>query len=214
MRYLKTLGLAVIAATALMALFGVGSAAASENITLCKVAEEPCKAENHYPIGTVIEAKNVGNANLVGSFGTISCTSSTVKGKITTTGGKTQTTITGEITALTFTGCTLGSAACTISATGLPYTAHLTRTAPTTGSFTVTKPSASISCPNAFLNCTVTAESVTLVAQSTNHPVAGPAKLIATNQVLSSTNFACNGSKWNATYEITAPKPIHISTSA
>jgi hypothetical protein len=219
MKYLKTLGLVAVMATALTAMFGVGSAFASENITLCKVAEEPCKAENHYPIGTALVAKSVGTVNLSGGLGTLKCNSE-VKGKITTTGGKTATTITGEITSLTFSGCTLttgfGTHECTVSSTGLPYVSHLTRTAPTTGSLTVTKPSANISCPAAFLTCTVSAESVTLDALSTNHPAGrvGPAHLTATEQNLTSPNGLCNNSKWSGTYEITSPKPLHISTSA
>jgi hypothetical protein len=61
MKQPKTLGLAVIAAAALMAFVGTGTASATVT-TLCKVEETTnglhiCKAANQYPAGTMLHAQ-------------------------------------------------------------------------------------------------------------------------------------------------------------
>jgi hypothetical protein len=200
-----------------------GALWALENITLCKVAEEPCKAETHYPAETTIEGKSVGQLTFTGGLGTLKCTS-TFKGKTAAgaggTGGKTAVAVTGVITSLVLSSCSVttgfGTHECTITPTGLPYTSHMERTGPTTGRLSFTKFSWNMSCPSALIDCTVSAEAITFEVQSTNHPAGrvGPAQLIAKEQNLSSTTGFCNNLKLNGTYELIAPKPLYIETSA
>ncbi|MBO0885312.1 MAG: hypothetical protein J2P17_34270, partial [Mycobacterium sp.] len=97
MKYVKMLGLAAIAAAALMAFVGVGSASATE-LTCGENPEVMC------PVETTIHAESEGNVTLDAPFGNVVCSGSTVQGHTTNTGGSTET-VDGPITALTFTGC-------------------------------------------------------------------------------------------------------------
>jgi hypothetical protein len=104
MKYVKMLGLAAVAAAALMAFIGAGTASAT---TLCKATDTPdCSLANTYAAGTTIHAslKPGTSARLFSGSTTIStCTESTVHGKTTNT---TATVIDGNIEKLTFGKCT------------------------------------------------------------------------------------------------------------
>jgi hypothetical protein len=105
MKYLRMLGLAAIAASALTALVGVGSASA---VTLC---EEPATTECklHVNAGATIDFSAEDSVKLAGPFGiTIdTCTVSTVQGTTQNTGfDDTTTAVTATVTTLTFSGCT------------------------------------------------------------------------------------------------------------
>src|SRR5512144_259426 len=103
MKYVKMLGLAAIAAAALMAF--VGSSTASATI-LCKVTPETkgsvatCPEGQAYPGGTTIHAVNVGTVFLHSSFKTVECKKSTVQGN---TAGEEN--ISGAVAVLTFEEC-------------------------------------------------------------------------------------------------------------
>jgi hypothetical protein len=105
MKYIKMLGLAAIAAAALTALVGVGSASA---VTLCEEnVSTGCKV--HVNSGGTIDFSAEDSVKLAGPFGiTIdTCTVSTVQGTTGNTGADdTTTAVTGTVTTLTFTGCT------------------------------------------------------------------------------------------------------------
>ncbi|MGN6254285.1 MAG: hypothetical protein ACTHO8_04805 [Solirubrobacterales bacterium] len=98
MKYLKMLGLAAIAACALMAFVGAGSASAT---TL--TCTEPAGTKITCPKGTEIHAVSEGKAVLDAPFGNIEC-ESTVTGKTSNTGSSTET-VKGPIESLTFTNC-------------------------------------------------------------------------------------------------------------
>ena len=110
MKYLKMLGLAAIAAGALMAFVGAGTASAT---TL--TCTEPAGTKVTCPKGTVIKSASEGHAVLDNSvLGNIEC-NSTVEGTITNPGSSTETVsgpikeeVTKESTdfGLTFTNCT------------------------------------------------------------------------------------------------------------
>jgi hypothetical protein len=113
MKYVKMLGLAAVAAAALMAFVGAGSASAS---MLC--SEDPasgvCAAGQTWPANTEIDFSLVpgSSAHLEetappnGESETLdTCEESTVKGKVTNTGSSTAT-VTGNIEALTWGKCT------------------------------------------------------------------------------------------------------------
>jgi hypothetical protein len=92
MKYLKMLGLAAVAATALMAFLGASSASAT---VLCKTTATPCGASWHWPKGTAFDASldpgtsallTMTNGNPV-----VTCTESTVKGETENTGSASET---------------------------------------------------------------------------------------------------------------------------
>jgi len=99
MRYIKMLGLAAVAAAALMAFVGAGSASATE--LTCNGVK--C------PVGTVIHAATPAGTHAVlhPPIGAIEC-NSTVEGTVSDAGSPT-TTAKGTITTLAFTPCTNGA---------------------------------------------------------------------------------------------------------
>ncbi len=92
MKYVKMLGLAVVAALALTAFFGAGSAAAT---VLCKTAmTEGCAASGwDYPVGTEIDMSLEGSTFTRATNGTLldTCTEGTLRGLTTNTGSSSQT---------------------------------------------------------------------------------------------------------------------------
>lgn len=107
MKHLKILGLAAVAATALVA-FGSGSASAT---VLCKTTTTPCGAANHYSEGTELKMELAANATSVIETTDASiqdiCKKSTLRTKTSNTGSSTAT-INGSFLSidLTFGECT------------------------------------------------------------------------------------------------------------
>jgi len=102
MKYLKMLGLAAVAAMALMAIVGAGTASATK---LCEQnVETGCTS--HVLKGSTLAFEAEGTTTLTGPFGEVvdKCKKSTVSGPTTTTGSATET-VKGEIKTLTFTEC-------------------------------------------------------------------------------------------------------------
>jgi hypothetical protein len=93
MKYVKMLGLAAVAAMALMAFVGAGTASAT---TLTGVGGAVLGT------GSTIHANSEGTATLTTSFKNIECKKSTVSGKTT---NETGTTVNGNVEALTFEEC-------------------------------------------------------------------------------------------------------------
>ncbi len=119
MKSLKMLGLAAIAAGALMAFAGAGTASATEltctNPPGTKVMCEP---------GTMIHAESEGHAVLDPPIGKIECVS-TVTADTLNTGGAGET-VEAKITSLTFTGCTNGATVTVLERAGAHPTGTLT----------------------------------------------------------------------------------------
>jgi hypothetical protein len=220
MKYLKMLGLAAIAALALTAVVGAGSAAA--NAKLCKKAISPCPAGEAYPAGTKISAslKTKTHAQLTTSLGTITCTKSAVAGETTQESGNP---LHGVITAVSFEGCTLASTACTVTPQNLPYTATGTAGA-TVGNGTLTversrtktengtideggRPQAAVQC-GVLINCTFGSGDISF-AVTGGAPAQG-----AVNQSLEREGGLCpSTSTWEAEYTVTSPSPLFIVTN-
>ena len=103
MRYLKMIGLAAVAATALAAFVGGGTASASGIV--CSTATTPCASP--WAVGTVFDfsMKSGSSLRMVTTEGTTidTCAGSTVKGKLTQNSGGVAT---GENTEIAWTGCT------------------------------------------------------------------------------------------------------------
>jgi hypothetical protein len=106
MKYLKILGLAAVAAAALMAFVGASSASAT---VLCTVAGTGSPTGTTCPAGQAdkeltIHAVNEGNVVLTTTFKNITCEESTVSGVTEGEGSATET-VKGPIEVLTFTKC-------------------------------------------------------------------------------------------------------------
>lgn len=101
MKYLKMLGLAVVAAAAVMAFVGAGSASAT---TLTCTNPEGSGTKVVCPAGTEIVATAESSLLLKAGFANITCTESTVGGKTSNAGSSTET-VKGAIETLTFNGC-------------------------------------------------------------------------------------------------------------
>jgi hypothetical protein len=111
MRFIKTLGLAAMAAMVAMAFVGASTASASsEQIVLCKVAELECK--NPYPNPTTLYGHGEKPLALT-SIGTIECENSTAE---VTLLNQLSERPTGHILTFTLEGnCKLGSTKCAVT---------------------------------------------------------------------------------------------------
>jgi hypothetical protein len=110
MKHLKMLALAAVAAGALTAFIGAGTASAT---VLCSTTADPCPTGQKWPVNTPIDFSipSGGSAVLVDTLGEEldTCTKSTVKGKITNAGSSTATT-TGPVEELLWGSCTFPTA--------------------------------------------------------------------------------------------------------
>lgn len=104
MKCLKMLGLAVVAAMALVALLGAASASAT---VLCTENKIPCPATEDYEFNTEIEMSPVSSFVVKSTNGTVfsTCAHSTIKGRTENTGGK-GAAVKVEVTELAFAECT------------------------------------------------------------------------------------------------------------
>lgn len=205
MKHLKMLGLAVVAAAALMAVVGAGTASATE---LCSTATTPCSGTK-YLSGTKIKAVNTTNAVLTTSLTTVTCTASTVEGETTSSGGATA--VTGKTTALTFTGCTrTGGEKCTVTSTSLGNASVSGGSASTTGAFSynvTSKTGANVTC-GFFINCTFTTSSATLAGK--NQTTGMPTVKAESISLAREGGICPSTSTWTATYEIVEPTPLFV----
>ena len=104
MKYVKILGLAAVAAMALTAFLGAGSASAT---VLCKTTSTPCGAGWIYS-GPLVLSKDPGTTPILESTGgTIedTCTEAETSGEITNAGGASSTVV-GSVEHLSFNNCT------------------------------------------------------------------------------------------------------------
>ena len=113
MKYAKMLALAAVAAGALMAFTGAGTASAT---VLCSTTADPCPAGQDWPVGKTFDFSSVKFVALTNTSGEEldKCSASTWLGVITNTGGST-TTVTGDVTKLTWESCTFPTTTLTSS---------------------------------------------------------------------------------------------------
>jgi len=122
MKHLKTLGAALVAAAALAALFGAGSASAT---VLCSTTADPCPAGQAWPNTTILDW-SIPSGNSITQKDTSGneldkCTGSTMEWQITNVGSATST-VTGKFseplstTGTTWSGCTFTTTAVSTSA--------------------------------------------------------------------------------------------------
>jgi hypothetical protein len=200
MKYLKMLGLAVVAIAALSA-FAAGSASATE---LCSKNESPCGAGNKYGVGTEIKSSlKAGKiATLTGTFA-VECEESAIEGKVENEGGAAAT-VSGKISKMTFTKC--GN--CTVTVNKNP-TLEAHSTGGGNGSITAIGFEVSITCLG------VTCKYGGNIEANVTAAGGNPAVITATKAAIPVTGgagefFCGKKGEWDAEYEVTTPKPMFV----
>lgn len=207
MKYLKILGLAAVAAAAVMAFAGTASAT---------ILTSP--ANTQLPAGTEINSHLVekGKAVLKAEFGEVVCEESVVEGKTSNAGGATET-VKGSISSLSFTKC---NCEVKVLANGELEIHSIAGT--DNGTLTGKGTEVTTSCPSVFgqqhciWSTTTKAGGATdlgtLVGSKTG--TEETAKLKAENAQIThigGTSFLCGEfGSWTAEYEVTTPKPLFV----
>jgi hypothetical protein len=202
---LKLIGLAALAAMALMAYAGVGTAAASETM-LCKSATNSpsCAESDRYPEGTTFEAVSSGKIKILNGPNTIEC-NSTAKGQ-TGKGGEEAAV---NFSSWTFSNCNLGCKEVNFKA--LP-SGSLRWGSGSNGTLNLHegtgRPTLSLYCPFVYEHCTYTFPNLSFQGGST-------AQLVATKAAmkwLSGTKYFCKGElQLEATFNVNSPTPAYLA---
>jgi hypothetical protein len=149
MNYLKMVGLAVLACAALMA-FGAGSASA-------KVCSNAGGGSLGLSCGAGFGTEYTGpltlssNKQFTFSSGlmNVACSPAKLEGDVTKASGE------GRITNFAATGCTNNyGGTCTIAASGLPWSVHLTTTTAPNGKFSINNVNLSLTCVVSYFGST------------------------------------------------------------
>jgi hypothetical protein len=213
LRLIKMLGLAAIAAAAVLAFVGATTASAETGCKVSVADSGECLAANRYALPLAVTAKSIGKATLLAEGLETKCTSEVVGEAKTNEGAHTG--LLGLITAVNWSACE-GSCK-SAKSEGLPWKVlavaltllwHISKD-PTIN------PSALLECSffGIPVNCLYEAESVLLKftpsANSTSN-----AQLAASGVPLKrggdSSVCPANGA-WDGTYEVTNPKPLWLA---
>jgi hypothetical protein len=219
MKYVKMLGLAAVAAAALMAFVGASTASAT---VLC--AAEPtngnpatkgtvCPTNLAYLAGTEIHAVNEGNLVLTtgSEFTEITCKKGTVLGDTENEGSATET-VKGKITKLTWEECSTPNGACTVT-TVKPGTLEVHWIPDTfNGTLTANGQEITSSCASIFgtIHCIYVAAEEDLGTVTGGNPATADFESTPIN-IVSTSGLCPSGPKWDAKYEITSPKPLYVA---
>jgi hypothetical protein len=200
MKHLKMLGLAAVAACALMAF--VGSASASATSLTCGASV--C------PVGTVLHANSEGHATLHPIIGDIVC-NSTVEGTISVAGNST-TTVKGTIpkTGLTFSNCTNKEIVTTLAGGTLEL--HTIGSSTTEG--TVTSSGAEVTVEAYGFHCIFTTSN-TDIGTFTGSSKTGGEATFDIGATIPRTGgrsgaFCGSSAQWTGSYKIDKPNPLNI----
>lgn len=209
MKYLKMLGLAAVAAAALMAFVGAGTASAS---VICSTTTTPCGSP--WANGTVMEFSLVGTAKLTGAGVTLdTCTGGGVKGKLTN--GSSTTTASGAIESLTWGPCTSTTDTtqlCSLEVHNISGTSNGTVTAGGSKACKVTINTPLFgSCVYSTGTSAIDLGTLTEGKSSGNTP---DATLHVNTTVVLDSGPCPSTAGWEATYVLTAPTNTTLSVSA
>jgi hypothetical protein len=197
MRYIKMLGLAAIAAAALTAFLGAGTASAT---TLCE-NNTTTGCTSHVANGTTLKFTAEESVKLLGPFNLLidTCTVSTVEGPTTSTGSTTPpAAVTGTVNVLTFETCTRPT---TVGAKGTLSVTHIAGT--DNGTVTSTGATVTIHEIPGFGTCSfLTAATGTDIGTLTGSTTAPTFDISAT---IPSETSGCPSGTWSGKYKYTAP---------
>jgi hypothetical protein len=203
MKHAKMLGLAAVAALALMALVGAGTASATIVCSASGTGTACAGSHGNQYTGPISAELTTGkSAQLVSGFITVTCTESTAGGSVTGSTGA------GSLTSLTFNSCTSGLGACTAKSTGTPWAAQAT---------TGTAPNGTMKVNNVAGEFTCAGETCKYSAASATTEVKGgaPAEIVATKVPLSkaagSGPFCSSTATWSGEYKITSPTSLYLT---
>jgi hypothetical protein len=215
MKYLKMLGVAAIAALALSAVAGAGTASATE---LCTVNTSPCPEASKYGTGTALEASST-NSTVTSTLGDVVCTGSATKLTVTGPGGP-KVGVPVTVDSWTYSGCTLRTAFggvthnCTVTAINLPYKGHLTKATQPNGTLTVSsdnwgEPGFKVDCGASVLRCQFTSPSIVLDVTGGETPTV-VAKEETLNRTFYEGGICPSAATWDATYTVTVPHALYL----
>jgi hypothetical protein len=197
MKFLKTLGLAAATAAVLTALIGSGTASAtaltSPEGTVLKT-------------GSSIHAVNSGASTLTTEFKNIECKESTIQGKTTAESG---TTIPANVETLTFGSCNCEVKVLKGGTLSVQWTSGSNGTVRSSGTEVTT------SCSTIFgtVHCVYATSSTALGTLTGGNPA--KVDISSADVPRLTTSALCDESaNWDATYEITSPKPLYVDSSA
>ena len=202
MKYLKMLGLAAVAAMALTALLGAGSASAQ---TLYKYTTP--SANDTIAVGTVLTStlESGTSALLKDTLGGVNdtCTGSEVKGAV---GTNTTTDAGGAITSLTFTGC---SHTTDVLANG---ELEIKNIAGTTNGTVVSK-NARVTIKSTIfgISCTANTGAGTTIGTLTGAKTSTAQATMDINGVITLEN-GCGDSTWTGSYLVTSPAGLTVDS--
>jgi len=208
MKYVKMLGLAAVAALALMAFVGVGSASAT---TLCKTNSTPCPAEWKVKKGDKLTASldPKTTALLQAGFANVTCTESHVEGTVENEGSETET-VSGPVTSVTF-----GSCNCEEVKVNVGGSLELHYTEKMNGTLTSKGATATVKCAGVTCKYKTAASGTHMGTLTGSDATGGAATLdIATHLEKHEGSFLCaNSAEWTASYVVTTPNPLYVDAS-
>lgn len=195
MKYVKMLGLAAIAAAALMAFAGPASATILTN-----------GAGAQLGVGTVIHGNAEGTVTLHPPIGDIECGTSTVGGTIGNAGSA-STTVSGNLSTLTFGNC---NATVTVLKKG-SLEVH-TKTASADGNGTLTSNGAEVTVVFAGFHCIFTTSNTDIGTVTGSKTKAATLDIEATIPRTggSSGVFCGSTAQWTGSYAVSSPATLYI----
>jgi len=209
MKYAKMLALAAVAAGALMAFVGAGTASAT---VLCSTTADPCPAGQSWPATTPLDFSipSGSSANLVDTEGEPldTCSTSTVKGSISSAGSSTTTT-TGAVSELTWGSCTFPTN------TILKGKLEVHKIAGTSNGTVTADGTFEVTINTIFFGSCIygVTSGVDLGEITEGKPAIFHANAVA--EKFSGSALACPAtSRWTATYTVTAPSETTLSVSS
>jgi hypothetical protein len=208
MKHLKMLGPASIAALAMMAVMGAGTASA---VTICSHSGTGTACAgihgNHY---TGAVAANAPKAELTSGFVNVTCKSNAAGTVNGTTGA-------GSITELSFNTCTDNFGhVCTAVSTGRPWAAQAAGpTTATNGSLTVSNAAGEFACPSPFNTGSIVICKYATPTAVSNVIGGAPASIEAKGIKVTTqpgSNVLCSKeATFSGTYSITTPSSLYIT---
>lgn len=199
MKHLKILVVAV-AALAMLAFIGAGSASATELYETTKTLG----------VNTEIAATQAGSGILETTSGTVldTCTGSTFKGKVTNAGGSGKP-VTGDITQLSWTGCTNHTTTIVLGNMEIKWTG-----AGTVNGTVIAKES-KVTVAGIFgVSCTYIAGTGTTLGTLVGNTAGGNAT-ISINAIVNgdplNSGLCPTDTRWTSSYVVTVPGELHVT---
>jgi hypothetical protein len=194
---------------AVLSVLGLASAFGTASATeLCSVSSTPCGG-GMYVSGTASKASLVSGTLLIipNSTSDIYCTESTIQGKTTSTGGSFSS-VTGEVTSISFFGCETESGnACSTVTLNLPYSVSIGGGGAGGFTFTVTDGTgigATFHCGT--LKCSYATKKSEFSGENDS---GAPAMGMADSLVASGSG--CSGpAAWGGSYTVIQPSPLWV----